>query len=386
MNDYLDTLLACTLRPQETIQPRRRGRYEPLNYSRGLAMAPPLDPTGSEAADLVEEEVSRIAPSSPMRAPPAPIGPLAVKPSALPQTGEVPHASAPKTAFLGAPASPPATGRNLPPVGLEPTPSSMAGSVQAGEDAGAPRNNGLEPTSSSAPKPAFLGAPASPPAIGRNVPPVSLEPTPSSITGPVQAGEDAGAPRDRRLELTSSSVTGPVQAGEDAGAPRDKRLEPTSSSAPKPAFLGAPASPPATGRNLPPVGLEPTSSSATGPVQAGEDAGAPRDRRAPVVKSVVSPLSHPERQPAAIAGNEPLTPALQPRPVSPAPPRLNPVSQPAFGESSNLRAAEAPTIQVTIGRIEVRATPPAAPVPKPRPASPTLSLDDYLRQRNEGRR
>ncbi len=361
MNDYLDTLLACTLRPQETIQPRRRGRYEPLNYSRGLAMAPPLDPTGSEAADLVEEEVSRIAPSSPMRAPPAPIGPLAVKPSALPQTGEVPHASAPKTAFLGAPASPPATGRNLPPVGLEPTPSSMAGSVQAGEDAGAPRNNGLEPTSSSAPKPAFLGAPASPPAIGRNVPPVSLEPTPSSITGPVQAGEDAGAPRD-------------------------KRLEPTSSSAPKPAFLGAPASPPATGRNLPPVGLEPTSSSATGPVQAGEDAGAPRDRRAPVVKSVVSPLSHPERQPAAIAGNEPLTPALQPRPVSPVPPRLNPVSQPAFGESSNLRAAEAPTIQVTIGRIEVRATPPAAPVPKPRPASPTLSLDDYLRQRNEGRR
>ncbi len=305
MNDYLDTLLACTLRPQETIQPRRRGRYEPLNYSRGLAMAPPLDPTGSEAADLVEEEVSRIAPSSPMRAPPAPIGPLAVKPSALPQTGEVPHASAPKTAFLGAPASPPATGRNLPPVGLEPTPSSMAGSVQAGEDAGAPRNNGLEPTSSSAPKPAFLGAPASPPA---------------------------------------------------------------------------------TGRNLPPVGLEPTSSSATGPVQAGEDAGAPRDRRAPVVKSVVSPLSHPERQPAAIAGNEPLTPALQPRPVSPVPPRLNPVSQPAFGESSNLRAAEAPTIQVTIGRIEVRATPPAAPVPKPRPASPTLSLDDYLRQRNEGRR
>ena len=105
-----------------------------------------------------------------------------------------------------------------------------------------------------------------------------------------------------------------------------------------------------------------------------------------MVKPVVSPLSHPERQPAAIAGNEPLTPALQPRPVSPVPPRLNPVSQPAFGESSNLRAAEVPTIQVTIGRIEIRATPPAAPVPKPRPASPTLSLDDYLRQRNEGRR
>lgn len=108
----------------------------------------------------------------------------------------------------------------------------------------------------------------------------------------------------------------------------------------------------------------------------------------PVVSPVVSPVGYPERQPAAIAGNEPLTPAIQPRPVSPAQPRINPASPSAFGEPSNPRArgAEAPTIQVTIGRIEVRATPPPAPVPKPRPASPTMSLDDYLRQRNEGRR
>lgn len=46
----------------------------------------------------------------------------------------------------------------------------------------------------------------------------------------------------------------------------------------------------------------------------------------------------------------------------------------------------APTIQVTIGRIEVRATPPPASTqPKPRPASPVMSLDEYLRQRGGGK-
>ena len=41
-----------------------------------------------------------------------------------------------------------------------------------------------------------------------------------------------------------------------------------------------------------------------------------------------------------------------------------------------------PTIQVTIGRIEVRATPPpATSVAKSRPASSAMSLEEYLRQR-----
>jgi len=44
----------------------------------------------------------------------------------------------------------------------------------------------------------------------------------------------------------------------------------------------------------------------------------------------------------------------------------------------------APTIHVTIGRIEVRATVPAMPASKPRPAPQTMSLDDYLCQRSRG--
>jgi hypothetical protein len=47
----------------------------------------------------------------------------------------------------------------------------------------------------------------------------------------------------------------------------------------------------------------------------------------------------------------------------------------------------APTVNVTIGRIEVRAVTPAAPPPKrTAPPAARLALEDYLKQRDEGRR
>jgi hypothetical protein len=47
---------------------------------------------------------------------------------------------------------------------------------------------------------------------------------------------------------------------------------------------------------------------------------------------------------------------------------------------------EPPVIKVTIGRIEVRAVTPPAPIPQQRvkQPSPVLSLDEYLRLRNGG--
>lgn len=45
-----------------------------------------------------------------------------------------------------------------------------------------------------------------------------------------------------------------------------------------------------------------------------------------------------------------------------------------------------PTIQVTIGRIEIKAVPPVASPPKRETKRKTMSLDDYLKQRNEGGR
>jgi len=73
---------------------------------------------------------------------------------------------------------------------------------------------------------------------------------------------------------------------------------------------------------------------------------------------------------------------VQPR-VSVAPPASSRIaaSQP---EAAHHEAT--PTIHVTIGRIEVRAAPPAASVKRSRPASAGMSLEEYLRSRDGGRR
>jgi hypothetical protein len=53
---------------------------------------------------------------------------------------------------------------------------------------------------------------------------------------------------------------------------------------------------------------------------------------------------------------------------------------------STVDATSIPTIQVTIGRIEIRATQATdKPTARPRAASTTMSLDDYLKQRNGGK-
>jgi len=62
-------------------------------------------------------------------------------------------------------------------------------------------------------------------------------------------------------------------------------------------------------------------------------------------------------------------------------PRVEPTAPPLRVE----RSADAPTIQVTIGRVEIRATVEATPARKPPAKAPVMSLDEYLRQRNGGR-
>jgi hypothetical protein len=54
-------------------------------------------------------------------------------------------------------------------------------------------------------------------------------------------------------------------------------------------------------------------------------------------------------------------------------------------EYAQQSSAPEPTIQVTIGRIEVRAMPPANPRPQPRRAEPpVMGLEEYLNQRAKG--
>ncbi len=97
----------------------------------------------------------------------------------------------------------------------------------------------------------------------------------------------------------------------------------------------------------------------------------------------------------------PLVETVREQPIQPSPPvvaapatirpeHIRPFT-PANGRSANhqlpgTQPEPATTVQITIGRIEVRATPPPpAKVEQKQLRTPVLSLDDYLRQRNGGR-
>jgi len=57
-------------------------------------------------------------------------------------------------------------------------------------------------------------------------------------------------------------------------------------------------------------------------------------------------------------------------------------------EAAQAKGATAPVVRVTIGRIEVRGIMPSPPAPRAIPGTrgPALTLEEYLRQRSEGRR
>jgi DNA-binding transcriptional regulator YdaS (Cro superfamily) len=134
------------------------------------------------------------------------------------------------------------------------------------------------------------------------------------------------------------------------------------------------------------------------------DSGAPTRREA---QAVVSPALHPpapSRQVNPVSAVAVETKSTRPatwkkdadaaatplRPARVPSPRQEPPVVPAFHSSPpaiEQPQPPAPTIQVTIGRIEVRAVTQSPGRPQPaRPAQPKLSLEDYLRSRGEGNR
>jgi hypothetical protein len=121
-------------------------------------------------------------------------------------------------------------------------------------------------------------------------------------------------------------------------------------------------------------------------------------RSLPTPQPTISPrpdssdLSHPDPERPAIQRARPAASL----PLEPAPPRRHKLQGPSgrdllTSQPANPQSAPAPTtIQVTIGRIEIRAAPsprnaPEAP-PKGRPAANVTDLEAYLRRRNGGER
>jgi len=62
-----------------------------------------------------------------------------------------------------------------------------------------------------------------------------------------------------------------------------------------------------------------------------------------------------------------------------------PLADRTASQFERAHAMDAPTIQVTIGRVEIRATVAPTPTRKAPTHRPTMSLDEYLKQRNGSR-
>jgi len=221
------------------------------------------------------------------------------------------------------------------------------------------------------------------------------------------------SPRERRIDASSSPTlaapisppVGPTTAREpssphEAGAaPRSPKEQPLRHSEMRPpaprAEDGAP--PRREGEPAPPFASSPERRRAGNPPPAPRNADArlaASTEPPPPVVSATPPLRTAETlRPTldrARAPSEPSVPrrgGVEPRPAAAAPRG----ESPHFGApplSLRTRAASAPIVprvQVTIGRIEIRAAQAQTPArtPQPRPA-PAMSLEDYLAKREKG--
>lgn len=134
---------------------------------------------------------------------------------------------------------------------------------------------------------------------------------------------------------------------------------------------------PALAAHAKPQGVTPSFTDAAGKQAAAAEPFTEMSDRRTLVRPRVSPL----RQPADESGNDHSDDSrsrreqVVPRPLAPQ-----------RREQITSQAAEPPrpTINVTIGRIEVKALPPAAAPPQRKPPPSLMSLDEYMRRRNSG--
>jgi hypothetical protein len=235
------------------------------------------------------------------------------------------------------------------------------------------------------------------------------------------AGAPPAAAPPRRREAAAdvrSAPAGPIDAPHSASAelPMYDPVEP----APRPAPAATPA--PAVRLAAPPAPSTPppvagTADGTTMPLisHAGDADGRPEritarreriatDRAAPApvasleqqsADEIVPALPAPSRAPTARIGAPPApvalaeSTALRPGEIAPAsrrdPPRDIARRSDFPGSPPSADQPAVPSVQVSIGRVEVRAVfaPPPSPVRRPAPA-PAMSLEDYLQQREKG--
>ncbi len=201
---------------------------------------------------------------------------------------------------------------------------------------------------------------------------------------PPQTTVDRPAPR---------LASGPTQAAETppkrGPAPVPRPPEPPLPTAPYRAVeVAPPEPPPALTQSVTPRSIQEIAEADAAPL-APSVSIAPRLH--PADSDVL--LDRQARQPTATEAAvvaDVVVRLAQSAPTPTTPVYLKPAAPPPPPSAPGLPRAPQPTvIRVTIGRIEVRAVtlpPVAPPAPRPAPRAPSLSLDDYLKERRGGKR
>lgn len=223
--------------------------------------------------------------------------------------------------------------------------SAPSGRIQlpASEEDGT-RAGRLAPETSS--PPADTRLPRTAPSLSLPLPPRAIGGATTEVRGASRQGDGSMTPVDARLATPVAEAASQHVAG--AAPERRTGREPTRSS---------------------PIGLagERGRDAAVRPVRSAAEPA----RRAVGSANLQSAAPAPASEPAAKDEGRPFKAPIVPA-RAPEPPRLP------------TAAAVAPTVSITIGSVEFRAPPAAAPAPAARVAAvaaPRLTLDDYLRQR-----
>ena len=335
MSDYLDHLVIKSLQPEMVVRPRLPTQYEPWSQAEFGSPSPDLVRSQERTADGAEQPVL----AAPTRTPPHP---FAAQPNLSPAP---PHPFAAQPDLSPAPPHPFAAQPDLSPAPPRPF----------------------------AAQPDLSPAPPDRPGVAESA---VAEARPSQPPAPLPV-PDVPRPRKEIVERLVVERAAPILPPPGVPAPvrRAERQAAPEPAAPLPAervrtLSVEPLAPPQDSP-LADRGTEAEDQAARVPAlsRPRQDLGPQIEMAVPTRPEPLDEVEHPVRQPLA-------TVVVRPQ-VREAPPAVPPDAPPD---------APAPMIQVTIGRVEVRAT-PALPAPKKQAArAPAVSLDAYLQRRNGGGR
>jgi hypothetical protein len=373
MSDFLSNLVSKSRGAVEAVRARQSALFEPTVAAHGLAIEPSAAP---DSGWREAERSAHLDSAQRRRGEWRPVS--SVSPRFAADWGEVPSAPAPRLTSKRAP-KPSSRPQPSPPRPLRP-PSTP--SVEGTQPGMAPRPTDI--VQSAATPEAELSA--------------ATEAQPgATIPEAYKSGAPAGTVANVRPALRSSPEaleTGPrSEPGDETnGAYRLGTAQPR----PEPWVERTRPSP---RPSVAVSSLDPRSEATEGAIRMARPGQSSRgDQTSPGLERSITrlrPTGERAPRPRVVAHREPGQPSGGPRQAGatrraaePPRPYAFPSIEPAVPPSGQpSRGGEpAPTIQVTIGRVEVRAiTPPPSDAPRPRSTRPesVLTLDEYLKQRNE---